>query len=166
MEPSLQAKQLKLKRARLADDLNDKISHRPGPIELIHKNILPVPSLLGQHYITDTHVLYKATRLFTVKISHLKEYQAKFNNIDLINLIQVLQRVIIPHWMRTAVMAYLLNSKAVRTLHLALSLSTLPLICLIRTEIPHLHRYIPDLLYILFIRENINQYFWHSNVAF
>lgn len=49
VEPSLQAKQLKLKRARLADDLNDKISHRPGPIELIHKNILPVPTLLGQH---------------------------------------------------------------------------------------------------------------------
>ena len=48
-EPSLQAKQLQLKRARLADDLNDKISHRPGPIELVHKNILPVPvnCLLG-----------------------------------------------------------------------------------------------------------------------
>lgn len=46
-EPSLQAKQLKLKRARLADDLNDKISHRPGPIELIHKNILPVHTLIG-----------------------------------------------------------------------------------------------------------------------
>lgn len=41
-EPSLQAKQLQLKRARLADDLNDKISHRPGPIELVHKNILSV----------------------------------------------------------------------------------------------------------------------------
>ncbi|TRY77527.1 hypothetical protein DNTS_028242, partial [Danionella cerebrum] len=46
-EPSLQAKQLKLKRARLADDLNDKISHRPGPIELLHKNILPVHTLIG-----------------------------------------------------------------------------------------------------------------------
>lgn len=46
-EPSLQAKQLKLKRARLADDLNDKISHRPGPIELIHKNIIPVHTLIG-----------------------------------------------------------------------------------------------------------------------
>lgn len=45
-EPSLQAKQLRLKRARLADDLNDKISHRPGPMELIHKNILPVYSTL------------------------------------------------------------------------------------------------------------------------
>lgn len=53
-EPSLQAKQLQLKRARLADDLNDKISHRPGPIELVHKNILSVDcplqhSLLGSY---------------------------------------------------------------------------------------------------------------------
>ncbi len=50
-EPSLQAKQLLLKRARLADDLNDKISQRPGPIELIHKNILPVHSTLKQAFI-------------------------------------------------------------------------------------------------------------------
>lgn len=59
-EPSLQAKQLQLKRARLADDLNDKISHRPGPIELVHKNILsvdcPVHSPLGNRpsvYVTS-----------------------------------------------------------------------------------------------------------------
>ena len=54
-EPSLQAKQLQLKRARLADDLNDKISHRPGPIELVHKNILPVvlDALPGTPH--DTH---------------------------------------------------------------------------------------------------------------
>ncbi|MEQ2167569.1 hypothetical protein GOODEAATRI_005398, partial [Goodea atripinnis] len=50
-EPSLQAKQLKLKRARLADDLNDKISHRPGPIELVHKNILSVKKLKYHQYI-------------------------------------------------------------------------------------------------------------------
>ncbi|XP_029618226.1 myocardin-related transcription factor A isoform X3 [Salmo trutta] len=50
-EPSLQAKQLQLKRARLADDLNDKISHRPGPMELIHKNILPVHSSIKQAII-------------------------------------------------------------------------------------------------------------------
>lgn len=29
-----------LKRARLADSLNDQLSHRPGPLELIQKNIL------------------------------------------------------------------------------------------------------------------------------
>lgn len=41
-EPSLQARQMKLKRARLADNLNGKISQRPGPLELVEKNILPV----------------------------------------------------------------------------------------------------------------------------
>lgn len=51
-ESSLQAKQLQLKRARLADDLNDKISHRPGPMELIHKNILPVHSSIKQAIIS------------------------------------------------------------------------------------------------------------------
>lgn len=58
-EPSLQAKQLQLKRARLADDLNDKISHRPGPIELVHKNILSVTctvhSPLGNYTQTSQH---------------------------------------------------------------------------------------------------------------
>lgn len=33
---------MKLKRARLADDLNEKIAQRPGPLELVEKNILPV----------------------------------------------------------------------------------------------------------------------------
>ncbi|XP_060882854.1 myocardin-related transcription factor A-like [Labrus mixtus] len=50
-EPWLRARQLQLKRARLADRLNDKISHRPGPMELIHKNILPVPSSIKQAII-------------------------------------------------------------------------------------------------------------------
>lgn len=45
-EPSLQATQmkLKLKRARLADNLNEKIALRPGAMELVEKNILPVRS--------------------------------------------------------------------------------------------------------------------------
>ncbi|MEE6526713.1 hypothetical protein FKM82_027503, partial [Ascaphus truei] len=47
-EPSLQAKQLKLKRARLADDLNEKISQRPGPMELVEKNIIPVETILKE----------------------------------------------------------------------------------------------------------------------
>ena len=54
-EPSLQAKQLQLKRARLADDLNDKISHRPGPIELVHKNILSVDLPVGSPLGNYTH---------------------------------------------------------------------------------------------------------------
>lgn len=43
-DSSLQATQLMLKRARLADSLNEKISQRPGPMELVEKNILPVES--------------------------------------------------------------------------------------------------------------------------
>lgn len=35
---------MKLKRARLTDDLNEKIAQRPGPMELVEKNILPVDS--------------------------------------------------------------------------------------------------------------------------
>lgn len=47
-EPSLQATQMKLKRARLADDLNEKIAQRPGPMELVEKNILPVESAVEE----------------------------------------------------------------------------------------------------------------------
>lgn len=50
-EPSLQATQLKLKRARLADDLNEKIAQRPGPMELVEKNILPVATSLKEAII-------------------------------------------------------------------------------------------------------------------
>lgn len=50
-EPSLQATQLKLKRARLADDLNEKIAQRPGPMELVEKNILPVASSVKEAII-------------------------------------------------------------------------------------------------------------------
>lgn len=38
-----QPRHLQLRRARLADDLNEKITKRPGPMELICKNILPIP---------------------------------------------------------------------------------------------------------------------------
>lgn len=43
-EPSLQATQVKLKRARLADTLNAKMGQRPGPMVLLEKNILAVNS--------------------------------------------------------------------------------------------------------------------------
>lgn len=62
-EPSLQAKQLQLKRARLADDLNDKISQRPGPMELIHKNILPVHCSIKQAIIGKPGQVLDASHL-------------------------------------------------------------------------------------------------------
>ena len=48
-EPSLQATQMKLKRARLADDLNEKIAQRP--MEKEEKNILPVDSSVKEAII-------------------------------------------------------------------------------------------------------------------
>ncbi|KAL0179656.1 hypothetical protein M9458_025098, partial [Cirrhinus mrigala] len=58
--PSLQATQLKLKRARLADDLNEKIAQRPGPMELVEKNILPVDSSVKEAII-DGQMQYPRT---------------------------------------------------------------------------------------------------------
>lgn len=48
IDPSLQDKQRQLKKARLADDLNDRLSHRPGPLELIKGNILQTDENFAQ----------------------------------------------------------------------------------------------------------------------
>ncbi|KAM5310562.1 myocardin isoform 2-T2 [Glossophaga mutica] len=48
VERSIPTAQMKLKRARLADDLNEKIALRPGPLELVEKNILPVDSTVKE----------------------------------------------------------------------------------------------------------------------
>ncbi|KAG8446020.1 hypothetical protein GDO86_013772 [Hymenochirus boettgeri] len=47
-ERSTHAAQIKLKRARLADDLNERIALRPGPLELVEKNIIPVESTVKE----------------------------------------------------------------------------------------------------------------------
>lgn len=52
-EPSLQATQMRLKRARLADNLNEKIAQRPGPMELVEKNIIPVDVSLKEAIIGE-----------------------------------------------------------------------------------------------------------------
>ncbi|XP_053546616.1 myocardin-like isoform X2 [Bombina bombina] len=41
-EGLVESEELKEKKARLAEDLNEKILHRPGPLELVKKNILPL----------------------------------------------------------------------------------------------------------------------------
>lgn len=46
--------QCKLKRARLADDLNEKIALRPGPLELVEKNIIPVDSTVKEAALKGT----------------------------------------------------------------------------------------------------------------
>ena len=40
VHPSLQEKQRLLKRARLQDSLSDRLASRPGPLELVERNIL------------------------------------------------------------------------------------------------------------------------------
>ncbi|NXD86337.1 MYCD protein, partial [Halcyon senegalensis] len=55
-EGSIQSTQMKLKRARLADDLNEKIALRPGPLELVEKNIIPVDSAVKEAIKGSTQV--------------------------------------------------------------------------------------------------------------
>ena len=43
-----------LKKARLADSLNDHLIHRPGPLELVQKNILHAPDATIDQAIKGT----------------------------------------------------------------------------------------------------------------
>jgi hypothetical protein len=60
VDPSLAERQRMLKKARLADQLNDQLSHRPGPLELIQKNILHTEEPIEQAVKTG-RIPYKAT---------------------------------------------------------------------------------------------------------
>lgn len=60
VSPGLQDKQRQLKKARLADDLNDRLSHRPGPLELIKGNILLADERVAQA-IKEGAIHFKAT---------------------------------------------------------------------------------------------------------
>ncbi|CAF1269149.1 unnamed protein product [Adineta steineri] len=55
--PAIQNTQRQLKRARLVDNLNDKLSVRPGILELVANNILEIDSNL-QQAIQDGHIQY------------------------------------------------------------------------------------------------------------
>ena len=48
VDPSLCDRQRQLKRAKLADSLASQLSHRPGPLELIQKNILQTDDQVEQ----------------------------------------------------------------------------------------------------------------------
>lgn len=108
-EPSLQATQMKLKRARLADNLNEKIAQRPGPMELVEKNILPVDSNLKQAIIGGNlwwcgaafgreDVLLGAEGLFSAVVP------------------QWVRSTILRCWMKTAAMPSLQSSQRARSL--------------------------------------------------
>lgn len=48
MDPSLIDKQMRLKRKKLEDNLNDKLLFRPGPLELVKENILEAGTAMSQ----------------------------------------------------------------------------------------------------------------------
>ena len=63
IDPSLQDRQRQLKRARLVDDLNEKLAHRPGPLELVEGNIIQtdgnlVDKLKGSYQVHGLIVVY------------------------------------------------------------------------------------------------------------
>lgn len=60
VSPSLQGAERQLKKVRLADDLNDRLSHRPGPLELVKGNILVADERLAQA-IKEGAIQFKAT---------------------------------------------------------------------------------------------------------
>lgn len=59
--PAIQQTQLQLKRARLADDLNDKIAARPGVLELVASNILEIDSELKEA-IQEGRIKFPSTK--------------------------------------------------------------------------------------------------------
>lgn len=61
--PSLQLKCNELKRARLADDLNEKLAKRPGPLELIESGILISPDTSLTEAIKGGKIVYPKTSL-------------------------------------------------------------------------------------------------------
>ncbi|XP_027706056.1 myocardin isoform X2 [Vombatus ursinus] len=63
-EESITAPQMKLKRARLADDLTENIALRPGLLELVEKNRIPVDSTMKES-MKGNHVgISKSTDVF------------------------------------------------------------------------------------------------------
>ena len=60
MDPSLIDKQMRLKRKKLEDNLNDKLSFRPGPLELVKQNILEAGTEMS-HAVQDGTVPFTET---------------------------------------------------------------------------------------------------------
>ena len=60
MDPSLCEKQRQLKRAKLADSLSNQLLARPGPLELIKKNILHTDDNVEQA-VKEGQIQFKPT---------------------------------------------------------------------------------------------------------
>ncbi|XP_054890916.1 myocardin-related transcription factor A-like [Poeciliopsis prolifica] len=48
LDGKLQSKHVQHRNVRLADDSNNKVAHRAGPVELVHRNVLPVDACFRQ----------------------------------------------------------------------------------------------------------------------
>jgi len=71
---------MKLKRARLADDLNEKIAQRPGPMELVEKKILPVDSAVEDLVNGKcSSALLINSKLTVITQSSIAMHQAQFH---------------------------------------------------------------------------------------
>lgn len=82
VDPSLAERQRMLKKARLADQLNSQLSHRPGPLELIAKNILHTEEPI-ERIVKEGLISFKATSegksVFFFNFSLQKNYNKIFN---------------------------------------------------------------------------------------
>lgn len=82
--PSLQLKCNELKRARLADDLNEKLAKRPGPLELVESGILISPDTSLTEAIKGGKILYPKTSLVSRhhpynRLDHLNDSNLNIN---------------------------------------------------------------------------------------
>ena len=61
VDPSLCDKQRQLKRAKLADSLSNQLQLRPGPLELIAKNILHADNDSVEMAVKEGQIQYRPT---------------------------------------------------------------------------------------------------------
>ncbi len=84
--PSLQLKCKEFKRARLADDLNVRISNRPGPLELVESGILISSDSSLTQAIKDGRIIYPRTSSAASRVHHPNQalilHQFDTNNFD------------------------------------------------------------------------------------
>lgn len=84
--PSLIRKCTELKRARLADDLNDKLAKRPGPLELVESGILVSSDSALSEAIKDGKIQYPRTATYIQQLEQQVNYDQNFFNLDESNL--------------------------------------------------------------------------------
>ena len=71
-----------LKRARLADDLNDKLAKRPGPLELVESGILVSSDSTLTDAIKDGKISYPRTSTYIQQLEQQVNYDQNLFNLD------------------------------------------------------------------------------------